>query len=544
MQLLAYVNVRAHLPLATQLLVGICAGLVLLFVARPDLWRALALRRVDPRPAGLLRIAFGLVVLWTWIDLGTLLEVLFTDQGLWPAEMARQRFGAVLERLWDPEQGFEHPADLWAVLTSRFSLLHLRSDPGFVYTLYAATLVSVSAMTVGFRTRTSTLLAWLLTETLYRYSPIYYTGGDMVARAYMFLGVFVAWGEAYSVDSWLRRRRALRTASQWVPLRTIPAWPLHLMALQLAIIYCATGLLKEGDTWKEGTALYYALNLDTFYRYPATKLVTWAHMAGILPALTHMVRWWEILFPVSLVGAALQGYERLRAGTAWSPPGPVRRVAGWLAGAGIWTCVSALAGLTARYYLDPEGERGLDPDRLLWGVSLSVGLAGAGLAVLYPTARRRAPRIHWALLHLVLGKRIWLGIGFLMHIGIDLTLNVGTFPQVMIATYLAWVSWEELRPWLSRMSRPLVVRHGSDPASVRRVAQLRLWDGAGAMAFETNGEPSRADLEVEQAGTTLRGPEAGACLIRSLPALWWLLPLRWVAPSRAGRIALRVTGQV
>ena len=41
-------------------------------------------------------------------------------------------------------------------------------------------------------------------------------------------------------------------------------WPVRLLMIQLACIYSATGLLKSGKTWANGTAHYYALNHDHF----------------------------------------------------------------------------------------------------------------------------------------------------------------------------------------------------------------------------------------------------------------------------------------
>ena len=81
--------------------------------------------------------------------------------------------------------------------------------------------------------------------------------------------------------------------------------------------YAATGLLKTGLTWREGTALYYAMNLDHFYRWPATGLIAAVQHIGVLPLMTWLTRWWEMLFPLTLVGAALTAYEaERRAGMA------------------------------------------------------------------------------------------------------------------------------------------------------------------------------------------------------------------------------------
>src|SRR5690606_15791724 len=99
----------------------------------------------------------------------------------------------------------------------------------------------------------ATIVAWFLVNALYIYSPIFYTGGDTVVRNFLYLGVFAAWGQAYSLDAWRRRRRALLgDAREIAPPPSIAAWPIRLMMFQLAIIYCATGALKAGTTWLDG----------------------------------------------------------------------------------------------------------------------------------------------------------------------------------------------------------------------------------------------------------------------------------------------------
>src|SRR5262249_53758017 len=197
-------------------------------------------------------------------------RVLLTDDGMWLTSMARARWSGSLRYLWDPVHGFEH---WWSPLQAMLglpSVLHLRSDPPLVFTIYTMLFVSLTLMTLGVWTRWTTIACWILVEQLYRYQGLFYTGGDFVIRSFLFLGMLSQWGEAYSVDAWRRQRRLLLGGAQQFPaLRQIPAWPQRLMMFQLTYIYVVTGLMKNGPTWRNGTALYYTLNLDHFYRVPA-----------------------------------------------------------------------------------------------------------------------------------------------------------------------------------------------------------------------------------------------------------------------------------
>ena len=109
-----------------------------------------------------------------------------------------------------------------------------------------------------------------------------------------------------------------------------------------------------------------------------------------------------------------------------------------------------------------------------------------GLVVLYPVARARFPGPFRVLLEWVLGKRVWLAFGVALHLGIDLGMNIGTFPQVMMAVYLAWLTGPDIdRFWrfVLRRAPAVTVRHHPDEASVRQAALLRLREHAPRIDF-------------------------------------------------------------
>jgi hypothetical protein len=582
----------AHLDqvtLALWLGVAACGAF---FLLRPELWKRLWLERIDPRGPALARIALGITLVWTFVDLTAVGEFLFTDQGLWLTDMARKNYGGQLKTYWDPEHGFEHWWDILHVFESKWTILHVRSDPPFVYAMFGLLFVSGTLMTLGKWTRTMTFVSWVLCNQLYNYSPIFYAGGDTVLRVMMFLGLFLRWGEAYSLDTWQRRRRAiLAGAASFPPLRAIPAWPARLMMLQLAIIYCATGLLKSGVTWWVGSALYYAMNLDHFYRYPTTGLVTVLHYTGVLPALTWLVHWWEMLFPLALVGAALVRFERERKTGEWPWAPRWRKWLSWSLFVHVLIIAAWITGLTAYYYYEGKylGLRDdlLSREQAQWIVTGTVAAVPIVAVGGYHWLRARAPRAHRFLLAWGLGKRSWLGVGFLFHLGIEISMNVGTFVQVMWATYPAWLRGEDvdgfwryvqsrpaapgeagrpsvvtgpakgrmaalrrtLAPISSRAGRafafvrwrtprpPWKIRHAADERSIRRAALLRCWDLARRLEFVEDAAVPSEQLCVSRPGRVderLVGADAARQLTRILPGLWPLWPLHRV--PGAGRV--------
>ncbi|MCA9663868.1 MAG: HTTM domain-containing protein, partial [Myxococcales bacterium] len=420
-------DVSAHADVATAAILGGVACVLLFFALRPELWRRLWFTKIDPRPAALCRIAFGAVVLWSLVDLLPYARLLFTDEGMWPTALARKRYSGLLAEVWDPEHGFVRSVDVLRAIWSRFSLFHLRSDPPFVFAIYGLTIASVVAVIAGWRTRLCTIVAWVLLNTIYTYSPIFYTGGDTVIRVFLFLGIFLRWGDAYSLDAWRRRRRAILGGASELPgPPLIPAWPAQLMILQLTIIYCATGALKSGITWFDGTALYYALSLDHFYRHPdQIALGVVLQRIGALPLLTWATKLWETLFPFAAIGLALQAFERERRGPdgarLWGDAGLVRRALSYACVVGFFALAAYVAALTAAYYYDVELSPFPSVDRMMMAKLVqAAALAVPALLVgLYLGLRRWAPRAHALVVDWLLDRRLWLGFGVAMHVGID-----------------------------------------------------------------------------------------------------------------------------
>ncbi len=491
----------------------VLALLAAFFILRPEIWTRAFLTRVDPRPAGLFRIAFGLVVVWTLACFAPNVRLFFSDEGLLLPAMAREVTRAPLRQLWDPIHGFEHWWSPLEALMGSSSILQLWSAPPLVLVVYGLALLSAVLMTAGRWTTVTTAATWALAEQLYRYDAMFANGGDLVMRAFLFLALFCRWGEAYSLDAWRRRRRELLGgAAQVPPLRWIPAWPLRLMMIQLALIYFLNGWHKTGPGWRDGTALYYALNLDHFYRIPAQSVVTWLQYVGVLPVLTWLTRAWELCFPLALLGVALRGYEADRRASRWPPAEAPRRIASWLV-------LGAAAVAAAASTREPL-------------TGLAAAMALVGLVLLYPVARARVPGPFRVLLEWVLGKRVWLTFGVALHLGIDLGMNIGTFPQVMMAVYLAWLTGPDVDALLAIPPPRRARRHG--PPSSRRGERAAGGAPAAARACAAArlrrrcGRWSPGPLQVsagESHRAALRGPEAALALAPLFPALWWLRPL-------------------
>ena len=281
---------------------------------------------------------------------------------------------------------------------------------------------------------------------------------------------------------------------------------------------------------------------------------------------------------------------RRRAGL-WPKAVLWRRLVGYALFAGAVAMGAYIAGLGAYYFLPKQFLPQIPLERripLFAGLTAAVPIVAVAL---YLTLRRFLPRVMRFIRLWLLGKRFWLGFGFLMHIGIDVGMNVGTFAEVMMAVYLAWLSGPEIEafwrvvyskparpgehgrppqpepltkgrlrvirnlarrfiiPIMHRLryrkpGKPIVVLHGPDEPSVRRAALLRIFDLGHRLSFEANEHVPSQALRVRNGDRVFSGDRAAAELSVVLPAFIWMRLVRGLPPlGRIARLILRQRGR-
>jgi len=218
--------------------------------------RAFWFGEADVAPVALFRILFGLLLLnWFW-QLFPNLTAFFTDEGILPRhELVRS----------DPD---------------RLSLLNLSGDWWPVAIVWFASCVVAIALTLGWRTRVMSLLAFVLVSSFSFRDPLILDGSDLVFRFVPLWLAFTSAGELWSLDA--HQRSEGPAARGW-------ALPIRILELQIAWIYLATGLEKLGGIdWIVGTAAYYALQLEHTFARP------WAHAIAVDPTLSHLISWFTL----------------------------------------------------------------------------------------------------------------------------------------------------------------------------------------------------------------------------------------------------------
>jgi hypothetical protein len=208
---------------------------------------------VDPRSLGLFRIAFGAVLLSDLARRWTELGFWYANSGLLPNHTV----------LWRP------PA------SSMFSLFFTVSSVREAQLGFLLCAVVYGMFMLGYRMRWAQALTLLARVSLNSRLALLENGGDMVMDLLCLLTLPLPLGRRFSLDALASRpespappdesgapREGSGSANAPVVSLAVPA-----LLLQFSAIYLFNASSKSGLAWRDGSAVYYALQQD--------KLVTW-----------------------------------------------------------------------------------------------------------------------------------------------------------------------------------------------------------------------------------------------------------------------------
>ena len=471
----------------------------------------------DPRTMAVFRVLLAAVTFQCFWGMRPQWRVLFSDEGVAPLEAARAQFGWALAG-WSASDGFFDLAAVGRFFTGRYSLFLLEGSPAFVDGVLTALLVVLVLFALGVASRVTGVVAMVLMCSAFNRNDAISAGMDDALRVYWLVAICARTGHAWSFDNWLRCRRLRRrgallsTAGAPGPgeapiYRMIPAWPRYLMMLQLVAIYVTTGLAKTGAAWQSGDALYYAINQELYYRFEGVTQVVSAYLGtNVFRLMTHVTRAWEVWFGLLALGMILR-FELLHRGEAWHREMMGARWRVWLGRAALVGMVGLAYGIhvAALPYMTSAGKGasaeaveaaiadGLRALHLFYGLLVPLWV---GLWILLdrrPLWVGRA-RIDAAWIRRwVLGRRVWLGLGLCFHGLLLCFLNLGSFPTVMMATYVAFFRGDEIvagvrwllgqvrrRPALARLAPASLDRGLVAAARASTRAESRLPDGVVA----------------------------------------------------------------
>jgi predicted DCC family thiol-disulfide oxidoreductase YuxK len=289
-------------------------------------WDAFFFTPADPTVLGLIRVATGLLVMWSLLVFGLDLHDYFGSDG-W-AEPSAIQMGQ---------------------RASKWSFWFLVPDGGLRLAWIGCLLV-LAMYIVGLFSRWTAVLAWVIVVSTVRRVPIALFGFDQVISPLtLYLAVTGASGQAVSLDRFLRRRRQSRAAAAAGPLQTRsggagpsprrrvtpdePGIPvptisanlaLRLIQLHLVVIYAMAALGKlQGPSWWDGTATWKTMTSGEFVVGDFTPMADWPLVINVL---THASLALELLYPILIWVAiarplVLAGAVAMHAGIALMSPG-------------------------------------------------------------------------------------------------------------------------------------------------------------------------------------------------------------------------------
>ncbi len=247
-------------------------------------WSEFFFRPSDPKLVGLLRIGFGLLLLWNFCVLGQDLRSFLGSEGWIGPEAGRQFLT-------------EHAPGSW-------SFWFFVPDALLPAAWFGCVVVS-ALFTVGLFGRVTAMLAWVILVSTTRRMPVALYGFDYTLATFLlYLAVFGASTQALSLDAYLKRLKSLRRSSNAGGDDAIPqpsvgsTLTLRLIQLQLVLIYGSSGYWKLlAPEWQNGTAMEMLILTPEFRRFDLTWLLPYT---GVLRMSTYAGLLVEISYPVTI----------------------------------------------------------------------------------------------------------------------------------------------------------------------------------------------------------------------------------------------------
>lgn len=222
------------------------------------------LKSVDPRRYAALRIAFGALAFGTILSLFWKSTFYYSGEGWLPL--------AAFSKVTSPY--------LWSVLK-------YFESPLSVHIFFILALLASLAMTIGWRSRLTTVLTFIGFVSIYNRNPAVDDGGDMVLRVMLFYLCLAPVGAAWSLDTYKKK----------IP-KEVAGWPLFLIQFQVCVIHFVTGLNQlQGSYWLRGDATSLILANPSYARFSFYFLRSILGMSIFLKIWTWVVLAWEVTFP-------------------------------------------------------------------------------------------------------------------------------------------------------------------------------------------------------------------------------------------------------
>ena len=206
---------------------------------------------IDIRSLAIFRIFLALLLIINLIIRFTNLTAHYTDKGVLPLEAIKS---------FKP----------WYL-----SIFSLSDNHWFLVSLFFLGILFAIMMLIGYHSKIATIVIWYFFFSIHIRNPYILQGGDSFIQLLLFFCVFLPLGGDLSVDKYLSGK--LQKEKSVFSVATIG------ILLQAPLMYLSTAILKSrSEIWQDGTAIYYALNLDAYATAFGKYLLGFPHLIKIL----------------------------------------------------------------------------------------------------------------------------------------------------------------------------------------------------------------------------------------------------------------------
>ncbi len=222
-------------------------------------WNKFFFEPVSPATLGIYRIAISLVAFLSILGKFPVRDVFYGGDAIISYDTISKQF----------------PEPFW------FYFRWMPEGDPLLAAYFLLTLFCIFCLMIGFKTKIFSVATAVLMISFSNRNMYIDNHGDNLLRISFFFLMFADAGAAFSVDRWWNKKKRI----EGTEYRSVSPWPQRLLQLQLCYLYFETAWTKSGDSWNDGTAIYYALNYLELRRFDFTflfgnlwtiKAATWA----------------------------------------------------------------------------------------------------------------------------------------------------------------------------------------------------------------------------------------------------------------------------
>lgn len=192
---------------------------------------------VDLRSLALFRILFGFFLLCDLISRSIWMKAHYSDFGIAPRSL-------ILNEVLHAD---------------RFSFHLFNGKPEFQFILFTIAFLFTLSYTLGYRTRLTGFIAWILMLSLQNRNSMVLSASDVITRMMFFWSLFLPLAQVFSIESALKKTHNKLTNYQHFSLPNI------FFLLQLCFMYWFSIGYKTTPYWLDNyLAVYYSLHIDQY----------------------------------------------------------------------------------------------------------------------------------------------------------------------------------------------------------------------------------------------------------------------------------------